>query len=111
MKSFLKEIGVAILHFLERELLWIITIVGAIIALKVIIARIGEVDKPTNFVTKPGVDNVIQIRDDENDEWVDVKVPIGHKAKDVVAAGLSKKGKWTVETKHEKIHTDVFDSE
>lgn len=109
MKSFLKRIGTAILHFLERQVIWIVAVVGAIITLKIIVARIGEVETPSNFVTKPGTDNIIQIRDDENDAWVDVKVPTGKKAKDVVAAGLSKKKKWVVEIKHEKILTDVFD--
>ena len=109
MKSFLKKAGAAILHFLERQMIWIVAAVGAIITLKIVLARIGKVDKPTNFVAKPGTDNIIQIRDDENEVWVDVKIPMGKKAKDVVAAGLSEKKKWVVEIRHEEILTDIFD--
>jgi len=109
VKTILKKIGIAILKFLKKETLWIIAIAGAVVTLKIIVAKIGKVDKPTNFVNKPGTDNIIQVLDEEKKVWIDLKLSKNKKAKDVVAAGLDKKKKWVVEIKHEKIYTDIFD--
>ena len=101
-KKTLKVVGKALLQFFSKNWLKILASVVVVVVIGRVIAKIGKPERPMNFRPKSGADDVIQIENSKG-IWIDIKVPDGHKAKDVRAAGLSEEQKWVMEVRHETV--------